>query len=238
MAPAAREIALKVLHNYLAGDLELTAADAGEILTVALARSLALAVSERPMTEPDVDRLLGTVRLVALDGSAGATADNALHRLARGLALLADDFGQPQQMLAQILLADGAIVAHQLDLLGGEGSGFRGGLRLGVVLEEEGHGDAEELGGGGQPSGREPVFAILVFLHRLEAHADSYADLFLTGTHEKPRLTQTAADRHVDLVGAPLSRLLPARCLRHPIHLGPARSGYLPPAHRRRCHPR
>lgn len=79
MNPAAREIALKALDNYLAGDLELAEPDVGEVLTVALTRALARALREGRMTEADVDRLLGTVRLVALDSSAGATAnDDAL----------------------------------------------------------------------------------------------------------------------------------------------------------------
>lgn len=46
---------------------------------MALTRALARALREGRMTEADVDRLLGTVRLVALDSSAGATAnDDAL----------------------------------------------------------------------------------------------------------------------------------------------------------------
>jgi hypothetical protein len=41
MIRAARKIALQALHNYLAGDLELTPDDVGEVLTMALARALA-----------------------------------------------------------------------------------------------------------------------------------------------------------------------------------------------------
>ena len=49
------------------------------MLTAALARALALAVAEGHMAESDVDRLLGTVRLAALDGPVRAMADgNAL----------------------------------------------------------------------------------------------------------------------------------------------------------------
>ena len=47
MNASAREIALHALRNYLVGDLELTPADAGEVITVALARALARAVAER-----------------------------------------------------------------------------------------------------------------------------------------------------------------------------------------------
>jgi hypothetical protein len=79
MNASAREIALHALRNYLVGDLELTPADAGEVITVALARALARAVAERHFAEADVDLLLGTVRRAALDGPVGAMADgNAL----------------------------------------------------------------------------------------------------------------------------------------------------------------
>jgi hypothetical protein len=80
MNATARLIALHALRNYLVGDLELTPADADEVLTVALARALARAVAEAHMAEADVDRLLGAVRLAALDDPVGAMADgNALH---------------------------------------------------------------------------------------------------------------------------------------------------------------
>jgi hypothetical protein len=79
MNATAREIALHALRNYLVGDLELTPADAGEVVTVALARALALAVAEGHMAEADVDRILGLVRRAALDGRVAAMADgNAL----------------------------------------------------------------------------------------------------------------------------------------------------------------
>jgi hypothetical protein len=79
MNATGREIALYALRNYVVGDLELTPADAGVVLNVALARTLALAVAEAHMAEADVDRLLGTVRRAALDGPVGAMADgNAL----------------------------------------------------------------------------------------------------------------------------------------------------------------
>jgi hypothetical protein len=51
MIRAARKIALQALHNYLAGDLELTPDDVGEVLTMALARALALALAEGRMAE-------------------------------------------------------------------------------------------------------------------------------------------------------------------------------------------
>jgi len=76
MNRAAREIALHALRNYLAGDLELTAPEVGEVLTEALARGLALAVAAGRMTAADVDRLLETVRLIAFDDPAGAIANN------------------------------------------------------------------------------------------------------------------------------------------------------------------
>jgi hypothetical protein len=76
MNGTAREIALHALRNYLAGDLELTAPEVGEVLTVALARGLALAVAAGRMTAADVDRLLETVRLIAFDDPAGAIANN------------------------------------------------------------------------------------------------------------------------------------------------------------------
>jgi hypothetical protein len=80
MNRAAREIALQALRNYLAGDLELTATEVGEVLTVALARALALAVAAGRMTDADVDGLLKAVRLIAFDDSAGAIANsNGLH---------------------------------------------------------------------------------------------------------------------------------------------------------------
>ena len=78
MNPTARLIALQALHNYLVGDLELTPAEAGEVVTVALARALALAVADGHMAEADVDRLLGAVRRTAVDGPVGAMDDNAL----------------------------------------------------------------------------------------------------------------------------------------------------------------
>jgi hypothetical protein len=80
MNPAARAIALQALHNYLAGDLELTPDDVGEVLTMALARALALALAEGRIAEVDLDRLLDTVRLVALEGHTGATANTGALR--------------------------------------------------------------------------------------------------------------------------------------------------------------
>jgi hypothetical protein len=75
MNPTARAIALQALHNYLAGDLELTPEDVGEVLTMALARALALALAEGRIAETDLYRLLDTVRLVALEGHTGAMAN-------------------------------------------------------------------------------------------------------------------------------------------------------------------
>ena len=66
MNATARLIGLHALRNYLVGDLELTPADAGEAVTVALARALALAMAEGHMAGADVDRLLGTVRRAAV----------------------------------------------------------------------------------------------------------------------------------------------------------------------------
>src|SRR5579883_2048498 len=158
----------------------------------------------------DHNRVGGRVRGADRD-MANRLSDDPRRRsrgvLASGQILFADDLRQLQEMFAHILAGNRAIVTNQLDLLGREGRAVarRGGLR--IVLEKEGHGDAQKFGLRRQASGAQAVFPVLVFLHRLEAYADGGANLLLARAGKEARLTQARADGQVDVIGAPLARL-------------------------------
>jgi hypothetical protein len=141
MNPAARAIALQALHNYLAGDLELTPDDVGEVLTMALARALALALAEGRMAEVDLDRLLDTVRLVLrrrrdLERRSPPLAARACQRLHPDHASVAtalfdqcDDRDVEDPLANQAIAADAVTVGVELaegvedDLVGGGAHG-------------------------------------------------------------------------------------------------------------------
>src|SRR5690242_20354070 len=108
-------------------------------------------------------------------------------------------------MLAHLLARDLAEMAHQLDLFPGEALARAGRALAAQFLEEERHRTIEQPGRLVEAAGAEPVLAMLVFLNRLEGHADPRAELFLTHASKEARLPEAAANMDVDWIGPVLA---------------------------------
>src|SRR5579863_1315229 len=104
-------------------------------------------------------------------------------------------------MLADFIARNLAEMTHQLDLLAAEPVAFLGHRLAAQLLEEKGNRPVEKARGLEQAAGTQPVLAMLVFLHGLERNADSGAELFLTHSREKARLTQATSHMNIDGIG-------------------------------------
>jgi len=137
------------------------------------------------------------------------TVLGALSRLRPGRFATAFERADPlrhlQQMLAHFIARDLPEVAHQFDLFAAETVGFLGSRFAAQFLEEERDRPIEQPRRFEQATGAQTVFAVLVFLNRLERDADTRAELFLTHPGEKPRLTQTPANVNIDRIGSVLT---------------------------------
>ncbi|HUC64007.1 MAG TPA: hypothetical protein VMA53_01185 [Stellaceae bacterium] len=76
MTPRALNAAITAVIDLLIDDLELSAADTGHVLSLALARAMRSAVASKRMTENAVLLLLESIRTIALDAPTSGIADN------------------------------------------------------------------------------------------------------------------------------------------------------------------
>jgi hypothetical protein len=76
LSKAALDAAVSSVIDYVVDGMELTAADAGRCLSLALARCMRSAVASRRMTETHVILLLDSIRMIALDSPVSGLAND------------------------------------------------------------------------------------------------------------------------------------------------------------------